>query len=734
MTVSDPLASLNEAQRHAVEVPAGALLILAGPGSGKTRVIAHRIAYLVQAQRVPPWRIMAVTFTNKAAAEMRERVEALLGPPARDLMMGTFHSICARVLRRDGEAIGLPRDYVIYNTDDQLALVKRIEGNLHIDPKRHTPRSVLSGISTAKNERLGAAAVLAQANTYHEEIVGRVYEQYERALARNSAVDFDDLLGRVLELFEKVPSVRDRYAERYQHVLIDEFQDTNLVQYGLASEFASHHRNITAVGDPDQSIYSWRAADIRNLQYFERDFPGTEVVLLEQNYRSTGHILRAAHALIAKGADRRERELWTDNPDGAPVVVKEVWDGDEEGVFVGGEIRRQIAEAGRRPGDFAVMYRTNAQSRSIEEALIERGIRYRIVGGTRFYDRREIRDLLAYLRLVQNHADSVAFDRIVNVPARGIGTRSVQEIAASAAEQDVSPFVVAGQLAAGTGGPRLRPQVRAQLVGFVDLIDRLGAMREQVGVADLLDTILSETRYRAHLEHVDPEGMESRWENVQELRTVASQYEDIEAGASLATFLEEVALVADVEDPGADVPDAVTLTTLHAAKGLEYPVVFMPGMEEGLLPHLRALDDPLQMEEERRVCYVGMTRARERLYFSHAARRFHFGATRNNPPSRFISDLPAASVESISGNARRSHASGRERRAAFARKQVERVEPQPDIPTYTAGERVAHAKFGIGRVVSCEPAGTDQRVTVAFEEQGLKRLLASLAPLERMGQ
>lgn len=734
MTVaSDPLAALNPAQRHAVEVPAGPLLILAGPGSGKTRVIAHRIAHLVAQEGVPPSRILAVTFTNKAANEMRERVESLLGERAHDLSMGTFHSICARVLRRDGEAIGLPRDFVIYDTDDQLAIVKRIEGDLHVDPKRHTPRAVLSGISAAKNERLGAHEVLARATSYHEEIVGRVYERYQRELERNAAVDFDDLLGRVLELFEHVPAVRDRYAERYLHVLIDEFQDTNLVQYRLASEFASRHRNITAVGDPDQSIYSWRAADIRNLQHFERDFPGTEVVLLEQNYRSTGNILRAAHAVIARGADRRQRELWTENPDGTPVSVRGVWDGDEEGGFIAAEVRRLMREAGRRPGDIAVMYRTNAQSRAVEEALIQHGIRYRIVGGTRFYDRREVRDLLAYLRLAQNPSDSVAFARIVNVPARGIGQRSVETIAHLAAEEDRAPFAVAARLAAGEDAGTLRPQVRAQLVGFVELIDSLARQREQVGVADLLDTILSETRYRDHLQQTDPEGAESRWENVQELRAVAQQYEDLEPAASLATFLEEVALVADVDDPGADLPDAVTLTTLHAAKGLEYPVVFMPGMEEGILPHLRALDDPPQMEEERRVCYVGMTRARERLYLTHADRRFHFGSWRGNPPSRFLADLPAGAVERGGGERRRHTPSGRERRAEFARRQVERPEPQAAVPSYTPGERVAHAKFGRGTVVACEPAGGDLRVTVAFEGQGVKQLLASIAPLERMG-
>src|SRR5262245_32693079 len=410
------LEALNPAQRHAVEAEGGALLILAGPGSGKTRVIAHRIAHLVEEAGVAPWRILAVTFTNKAAREMRERVEGLLGERARDVTMGTFHSICSRVLRRDGYHAGLASDYAIYDTDDQMAIIRAVTGELRIDPKRFPPRSVLSAISSAKNERRDAAKVLHEAGSYFDEIVARVFERYQAALTKNGAVDFDDLLGLTLELFEQVPEVRNRYAERYHHVLIDEFQDTNLVQYTLARMFASRHLNITAVGDPDQSIYSWRAADVRNLQYFERDFPGAEVVLLEQNYRSTGHILRSAHAVIAKAAGRPQRQLWTENPEGSPLVVQELYDSDEEALFIASEIRRLLREDDRGHADFAVMYRTNAQSRAIEEACIEHNIRYRVVGGTRFYDRREVRDLLAYLRLVHNHADSVAFQRVVNTP------------------------------------------------------------------------------------------------------------------------------------------------------------------------------------------------------------------------------------------------------------------------------------------------------------------------------
>ena len=728
------LDRLNAAQRHAVEVPGGGLLILAGPGSGKTRVIAHRIAYLVRERAVPPWRILAVTFTNKAAREMHERVDALLGPDAAELSMGTFHGICARILRRDGQHIGLPSDFVIYDRDDQVALVRRIEGEQHIDPKRYTPGAVLSQISSAKNERVDAAGYQGRVGSYFEEVVGRVFEQYEQALRRSAAVDFDDLLGKVLELFERVPEVRDRYAQRYLHLLIDEFQDTNVVQYQLARQFASRHGNITAVGDPDQSIYSWRAADIRNLANFERDFPGTEVVLLEQNYRSTGRILRAASAVIRHAEGRPEKALWTENPDGEPVVEHEARSGEDEAMFIAGEVQRQLRGGGRAPADFAVMYRTNAQSRAVEEAFLYLGIPYRIVGGTRFYDRREVRDLLAYLRLAHNEADSIAFQRIVNVPTRGIGTRTLERIALAAAELGVSPLTVAAKMGRGDDDPVLpeaRGAIRSGLAAFVELMDRLTLLGMSLSVADLLEEVVRGVGYRDYLIQSDPAHGEVRWENVQELIDVARQYQDLEGTASLASFLEEVALVADVDDPAAGAPDAVTLTTLHAAKGLEFPVVFLPGLEEGLLPHVRSLDDPQQLEEERRIVYVGMTRAKERLYLTHALSRFHHGMLRRGTPSRFLDDIPAAELQHPTGAMHPSGLTARERRAALAARQPERE--QPEGPAFAAGDRVVHAQFGRGVVVSCTPVPGDQQVTVAFEGAGIKKLMLSFAPLAAEG-
>lgn len=715
-----------------METPSGPLMILAGPGSGKTRVIAHRIAYLVREQHVHPWRILAVTFTNKAAREMRERVEGLLGADAHDLSMGTFHSVCARILRRDGEVLGLPRDFAIYDTDDQMALVKTIMAELHIDPKRYTPRSVLSAISSAKNARRDPAAFQRQADHYFEEIVGRVYEKYEAALRRSGAVDFDDLLGRTLDLFESHPEVQARYAERYLHVLIDEFQDTNLVQYELSRQLSATHRNLTVVGDPDQSIYSWRAADIRNLLDFERDFPDASVVLLEQNYRSTGNILRAAHAVIERAEGRPEKHLWTDNPQGDPVVEYEADYGDEEGQFIASEIRRLCRQFDYQPSDFAVMYRTNAQSRGVEEAFISSGVRYRIVGGTRFYDRREIRDLIAYLRLVHNEADTVAFERIVNVPTRGIGAKTVGEILGAASDLGLTPIAVAHRTASGDtspGVPQFASRARGALIGFLQMYDRLAALRDTATIAELLDNVLAETDYRKHLKKTtDGEQADVRWENVQELRSVAAEYAEAERDATLASFLEEIALVSDIDDPSADQPDAVTLITLHAAKGLEFPVVFVAGMEEGLLPHLRALDDPSQMEEERRVCYVGMTRARERLYLTRARRRFMYGNVRANPASRFLGDLPEDAVTAPLGATRRgaSLTESGLRAAASAR----REEVQDTEPMFTAGERVRHNSFGIGVVVACTLVPGDQQVTVAFPEKGVKKLLQSFARLE----
>ncbi|MSQ61214.1 MAG: AAA family ATPase [Dehalococcoidia bacterium] len=735
-STADLLAGLNPPQREAVTRTSGALLILAGPGSGKTRVIAHRIAYLVAEQEVLARRVVAVTFTNKAAREMRDRVAVLLGAEADGLTLGTFHAVCARWLRIDGAAIGLDRGFAIYDSADQQAVVKAAMVELQLDPKRRTPQAMLGTISRAKNELIGPDAYAGRVASYHEEIVARVYERYQAMLMRNNAVDFDDLLGRTVELFREHPPVQEKYAERYLHVLVDEFQDTNVAQYMLAKQLASVHGNICVVGDPDQSIYSWRSADIRNIMDFERDFPDTQIVFLEQNYRSTQTILEAAHAVISQNRQRKEKRLWTENSQGAPVVYYEAYDENEEAEFVVQEARR-LSREGVRPGGIAVMYRTNAQSRSLEEACVRLGMRYRLVGGTRFYERREVKDILAYLRLLHNPVDTISLLRVLNVPPRGIGDRSVQELTRWATDRE-APLIEAVRASAREDeeAPRFQARTAGALRRFVEVLEELAAESLSAPLPSLVESVLERTGYRAYLQQDEEEG-EERWANALELLTVAEQYAELAGDDALLAFLEDVALVSDV-DTLEEGLDAVTLITLHAAKGLEFPVVFMTGMEEGVLPHMRSFDDPDQMEEERRLCYVGMTRARERLYMVRAFRRSLMGMSAANPPSRFLRDIPEHLAEYRSRRESERGGAllpGRERAARLAAAPAAAVAVAvPAEPAFAAGQRVRHPKFGDGIVVSCVVARSDQEVTVAFRGgAGIKKLLLSLANLTKAG-
>ncbi|UCH86815.1 MAG: UvrD-helicase domain-containing protein, partial [Dehalococcoidia bacterium] len=663
----DILSGLNPAQREAVETAEGPLLILAGPGSGKTRVIAHRIAYLIAQKRVHPRRILAVTFTNKAAREMRDRIFELVGGDiGRDITLGTFHAVCSRILRVDGERIGLSRAFAIYDEADQLAVARQVMQDLGLDPRRTSPRAVLSTISRAKSELSTAEAYAQLVGDYFQEVVSRVYERYQEALEANNAVDFDDLLMKTVQLFRDHADILDKYAQRYLHIHIDEFQDTNVAQYVLARQLAGGHGNICVVGDPDQSIYTWRAADLRNILNFERDFPKARVVYLEQNYRSTQTILDSAHNVISVNRQRKEKKLWTENQRGSRVVVHEAYDEEEEATFVADEVEALTKDNSHQPRALAVMYRTNAQSRPFEEAFVRRGIPYRLVGGTRFYERREIKDLLAYMRLVHNPFDAVCLLRVINVPPRGIGQRSVQELNRWSRELEIPPYaalqLVAEQESAqgSAGGEPLEPsfdklrmsggdnmsddqathpfqkRIAAALLRFLDLLNELIKEAPRQRLSDLLDAIIARADYRRYLLEDFPDG-EERWENVRELRTVASQYDELAPTEALARFLEDAALITDIDEYD-EKADAVTLITLHAAKGLEFPVVFIVGMEEGLLPHMRSYDDPAQMEEERRLCYVGMTRAQERLYLVRAFRRTFGG---HNPPSRFLADIPS---------------------------------------------------------------------------------------------
>jgi len=748
------LDDLNPPQREAVTTVDGPLLILAGPGSGKTRVIAHRIAYLVDVAGVAPWRIVSVTFTNKAAREMRQRVVAHLGAAADDLVLGTFHSICARLLRVESERAGLPRTFNIFDDADQVALVKRAAEDAHVDTRRFKERAILSAISRAKSELLTPYDCAKAARDYWDEVVARTYERYQELLGENNALDFDDLIMRAVQLFRENAEVREKYQERFLHVLVDEFQDTNIAQYQLARLFAAKHGNICVVGDPDQSIYSWRSADIRNILNFERDFPEARIVLLEQNYRSTQTILDAAHAVISGNKQRKEKSLWTERGAGEPIVAYEAYDEEEEAGFVANEILA-LTKQGHGNGDIAVMYRTNAQSRAIEEALISANIRYQLVGGTRFYERREVKDVIAYLRLVHSPYDAISFARVVNVPGRGIGAKTVAEFERWARRLNVPPYAALQVLAAQESGPTARPGREAELpeaerhpvatrqakalVEFLRLLDELMAVGEKNTLSTLLDAVLERTVYRRYVyaEFDEPEADE-RWANVQELQNVAATYDELSPADGLTSFLESVALISDADtiaesEDGRD--DRVTLITLHSAKGLEYPIVFMTAMEEGVLPHIRSFDQPEQLEEERRLCYVGMTRAKERLYLLRAFRRYNMGASQHAPPSRFLRDIPPELVAQRSAVADETAAVARgpqRFRESFVRRDERAGEARPE-GAFSGGEKVRHPSFGEGIVVACVDKGDDQEITVSFKgAAGLKKLMLSFAPLERV--
>ena len=724
------LQGLSTAQAEAVVVPGGPLLVLAGPGSGKTRVIAHRIAYLLQGD-VAPWEMLAVTFTNKAAREMRERVQTLLGHEADGLTLGTFHAICARMLRRDGQALGIDRNFNIFDTGDQLDLVKQAVSELSIDPKRYAPRALLHHISMAKSERRSAADLQQRSGSYFEEIVARVFEHYTALLGGNGGLDFDDLLLRALDLFDTVPEVRARYQNRYRHVLVDEFQDTNLVQYQLARAWAAGTGNLTVVGDPDQSTYSWRAADIRNILHFERDHPQVKVVRLEQNYRSTKAILHVADAVIQKTAQRLHKSLWTENEAGHLPVVREAYNEIEEARFVVEELQRHWAAAEWEPGDVAVMYRTNAQSRVLEEEFLRAGLPHRIIGATRFYERREIKDLLAYLRLIHNPSDSVSFARIVNVPGRGIGKRTQEALVAWGGDRNLSTFraaVAVGEI----DGPKVASRAVPPLQEFVEMIEEGRRLASEATVVELLDFVLQRSGYREYLsEEFDAAEAEERWENLRELGTVASRYDGLPPDRALPAFLESVALVSDQDDLDSGPPNAVSLLTLHAAKGLEFPVVFLVGMEEGVLPHIRAFDDPDSLEEERRLCYVGITRAQRHLYLLYAFRRALAGNAGHNPRSRYLADIPADAVDTRGQTTSTTVAPAPTTpgRRTHTWDDYDGVDVEP-LPRVLVGARVHHATFGPGVVVDRKDVKDDQEVTVDFEEAGVKKLVLSLAPMD----
>jgi DNA helicase-2/ATP-dependent DNA helicase PcrA len=652
--------ALNPEQARAVTTTEGPLLILAGAGSGKTRVLAHRIAYLVGVKGVAPWKILAVTFTNKAASELRERIISLVGEGGREVQAGTFHALCARVLRQDGEAIGISRRFVIYDTDDQQALMKQIlrEQDLPLTGE-FRPSAVLGAISRAKNEMLDPAFLSERAANHRERTIARLATRYQERLQASSALDFDDLLLEAVRLFQEAPQVLAKYQDRWRYLHVDEYQDTNRAQYLWVRALAEKHHNLCVVGDDDQSIYSWRGADLRNILDFERDWPQTAVVKLERNYRSTQLILDAAHAVVSRNTARKDKKLWTEIGGGTKIQRFEAYNEEEEAEWIARQVETLVGGRGSaltrradddesdtrfRARDIAVMYRMNAQSRAIEESFLRYGIRYQLVGGTRFYSRREVKDALAYLRILRSDADSVSFERIINVPARAIGDKTVEVLRAAAATIDPAtgePSTMWGAIERAAAGdlPTLASRTRSSVADFAALVRRLRARIGVLPLPELLDEVLEASGYRAMLADGSEDG-EERWANLLELRSVTTRYDDLEPEDALDRLLEETALVADQDSYEGDA-DAVTLITLHAAKGLEFPVVFIAGLEEGLFPHSRALDDERQLEEERRLAYVGITRAKRRLFLSHAWRRATWGMGQAAVPSRFLLEIPA---------------------------------------------------------------------------------------------
>ncbi|MBI2188642.1 MAG: UvrD-helicase domain-containing protein [Acidobacteria bacterium] len=745
----DLLASLNPEQQEAVLHTDGPLVILAGAGSGKTRVIAHRIAYLISTAACAPDRILAVTFTNKAAEEMRTRVETLLGADCRQLWISTFHALCARLLRREAPHIGLSRDFVIYDSTDQLTVVKQAMRGLGLDDSAVQPRVALSRISHAKNRMEGPEAFAANSWSPRDQQIGALYERYLRALRDANALDFDDLLLKAVELFERAEPVRQRYAEKFRYLMVDEYQDTNRPQYLLVQRLASRYRNICVVGDPDQSIYKWRGADLRNILDFEHDFPEATIVRLERNYRSTQIILDAATAVISQNRNRKEKRLYTDRTGGARVLYYRAGDDLDEADFVARIARDALHEDVETT--VAVLYRTNAQSRTIEDALRRAGTDYKIIGGVRFYERKEIKDALAYLKLVLNPHDNVSLRRVINVPARGIGKAVMESLDALVEATHASPLLdetppadsLWSRLVYAVDRRVLAPRATASLATFRDLIVGLTDMAARESVSIALGKVIDQSGYLQDLREERSEEADSRIENLMELVSAAREYEARMPEPTLAGFVDQLSLLSDADEEEGSGNARVLMMTMHSAKGLEFPIVVMTGLEEGLFPHSRSSDEEAELEEERRLCYVGITRAQRRLVMTSAARRRVFGEYQSTEPSRFIDEIPRELIEDIPSPTYTSpyqSSFARFRRASYGRRGQQVREEQAlyahededqSVPDgLRPGVRVRHPKFGEGLVISVEPLNDDLKVVVRFSSVGRKTLRAKFAKLE----
>lgn len=743
MTV-DCIYGLNPQQAEAVINTEGPMLIMAGAGSGKTKVLTCRVANLLQ-KGVRPYRILAITFTNKAAAEMRERVNNMSGPAAKDVWLFTFHAFCARFLRMEIDKLpGYGGNFAIYDTADSQNLIKQILKEMNLDDKRFQPSGILSRISNAKNALQDAAAFARQAGDFYEQKVADIYSRYEQKLQLNNALDFDDLLMLSIKLLQENKEVREKYQDRFDYLLVDEYQDTNHAQYLLTKFLAAKHRNICVVGDADQSIYGWRGADIQNILDFEKDYPDAKVIKLEQNYRSTQIILDAANAVIENNTGRKPKNLWTENKSGADIIYFQAVDERDEARFVIEQLQNLQRTENKKLGDMAILYRTNTQSRIFEEMLIKSGISYNMVGGLKFYERKEIKDIIAYLRVILNPADSLSLLRIINVPKRGIGDASLAKIQAYAAANNVSLFEAVSNSAAIDG---LSSRFVSKLDDLAGIIFELMNLANEAPVEDLIDRVLRDTGYLEELENERTPQAQSRIDNLHELISVAQEFAASEEENNLENFLAHVALVSDIDDTELG-EDAITLMTLHSSKGLEFSVVFLVGMEEGLFPHARTLMDETEIEEERRLCYVGITRAKEKLFLSSTKMRTIYGNTVTYPPSRFLQEIPARLVKTIKRQERFSALENfkqvSEKYSARPQKSASTFNPHSFMPQkpaaaaggtgtrFNTGDRVSHSKWGEGMVVSVKDSPDGQEVKVAFAGAGVRSLLTKYAVLKKL--
>lgn len=748
------LEGMNDKQSEAVLTTEGPLLVMAGAGSGKTRVLTHRIAYLIEERHVLPWHILAITFTNKAAREMKERVAKLLGEAGNDVWVSTFHALCVRILRRDIEQLGYNRAFTIADTSEQRTLIKRICEEQNIDTKKFEPRQLLSAISNAKNAMEDPATFAKNHQRPFDRMVARVYEAYQKELERNQTLDFDDLIMKTIELFKKAPETLTYYQDKFHYIHVDEYQDTNDAQYELVHMLAEKYENICVVGDADQSIYGWRGANMNNILNFEHDYPNAHSVMLEQNYRSTQTILKAANEVIANNLERKDKNLWTENGAGEKISYYRAQNEHDEAQFIVKKIQEERAKHNYQYQDFAILYRTNAQSRVIEETFLKSTVPYTMVGGHRFYDRMEIRDLLAYLTLIVNPLDSMSFERVVNTPKRGIGMTSVERLREFAQESNL-PLLAAAQNVQNANA--ISARTRNKIEEFGQLIAALQDEAKVLSITDLTDQVLERTGYLAELQKDKTLQGQTRRENLEEFKSVTAEYdrqheddEGMDHLQKLTDFLAGLALVSDQDDVDEAEP-AVTLMTLHAAKGLEFPVIFLIGMEEGVFPLSRAMTDNKELEEERRLAYVGITRAKKKLYITNAFSRMLYGHIQRNRPSEFVEEITPELMQSENQNQGERSLSGRIAgvnsyafKAATATTYQrpsdagKRVAPKTNTGTgaekksWNTGDKVNHKKWGQGTVVSVNGTGENMELDIAFPQQGVKRLLASFAPITKV--